>query len=190
MAFPPQGAAGVSETEVDTKIATHKSDASAHHTRYTDGEAIAACEAAGLALASGKNIKLISALTANLSWSGISVVLTAGEVLALGNCVYLKGSDSRAWKALATATTTMPAIALATCATIAGSQYEFLLLGFMRNDAWVWTPGGLLYISRATAGLLTQTLPAIVGEQVQVAGLAITATIILWNPSYELVEIA
>lgn len=128
--------------------------------------------------------------TADLCWTGIVAILTAGEVLALGNCVYLKGGDSRAWKALATAVGTMPAIALATCATIAGTDYEFLLLGFMRNDAWAWAPGGLLYVSRATAGLLTQVLPALSGEQVQVVAVAITAKIILFNPSYELVEVA
>lgn len=157
---------------------------------YTDADAVAAAEAAGLALASGKNIKVISALTANNTWSGLSAILTAGEVLALGKSVYLKGADSRAWKALATATGTMPAIALATCATVGGTEYEFLLLGFMRYDTWAWTPGGLLYVSRATAGELTQTLPALSGEQVQVVGVAITAHIILWNPSYELVEIS
>lgn len=34
-----------SETEADAKVATHKSDASAHHTRYTDAEAVTAAKA-------------------------------------------------------------------------------------------------------------------------------------------------
>jgi len=84
----------------------------------------------------------------------------------------------------------MPGIALATCATTDGNPFEFLLLGFMRHDAWAWTPGGLLYIDRTTAGALTQTAPATAGDQVQVVGVAITADIILFNPSYELVEIS
>lgn len=147
-------------------------------------------EAAGLALASGKNIKLISALTANDTWSGLSAVLTAGEVLALGEAVYLKAADSEVYKTLATATATMPGIALATCPTTDGNPFEFLLLGFMRHDAWTWTAGGLLYIDRTTAGALTQTAPATTGDQVQVVGVAITADIILFNPSYELVEIS
>ena len=171
-------------------IATHKGDASAHHTKYLDAEAVAAVNAAGLALASGKNIKVTSILTADDTWSGISAVLTAGAVLALGNAVYLKGADSEVYKALATGTTTMPSIALATCATTDGNPFEFLLLGFMRHDAWAWTPGGPLYVSRETAGDLTQTLPAIAGEQVQVVGIAITADIIFFRPSLELVEIS
>lgn len=161
-----------------------------HHAKYTDAEALAQVEAAGLALATGKNIKVISALTANNTWSGVSGVLTAGEVLALGNAVYLKGADSRTWKALATGTGTMPGIALATCATEAGTAYEFLLLGFMRHDAWSWSPGGLFYVDRTTAGGLTQTAPTTTGDQVQVLGVAITADIIYLCPSLELVEIS
>lgn len=154
------------------------------------GDAVAAVEAAGLALASGKNIKVTSVLTVNDAWSGLSAVLTAGEIEALGEAVYLKQADSEVYKALATGTATMPGIALATCATTDGSPFEFLLLGFMRHDAWDWTPGGLLYIDRTTAGALTQTAPATTGDQVQVVGIAITADIILFNPGYELVEIS
>lgn len=150
---------------------------------------VALVNATGLALASGKNIKVISALTANDTWSGLSAVLTAGEVLALGEAVYLKAADSEVYKALATATTTMPSIALATCATTDGNPFEFLLRGFMRHDAWDWTPGGLLYIDRTTAGALTQTAPSTTGDQVQVIGVAITADIIFFCPSLELVEV-
>lgn len=158
--------------------------------RYTDAEAVSAAEAAGLALASGKNIKVISALTSDDTWSGNSVVLTAGEVLALGEAVYLKAADSEVYKALATGTTTMPGIALATCATTDGNPFEFLLRGFMRHDTWDWTPGGLLYIDRTAAGALTQTAPSTTGDQVQVVGVAITADIIFFSSSFELVEVS
>ncbi|GAH49517.1 unnamed protein product, partial [marine sediment metagenome] len=39
-------------------------------------------------------------------------------------------------------------------------------------------------------GALTQTLPAVSGNQVQVAGVAITADIIYFSPSFEMVEIS
>ncbi|GAH38086.1 unnamed protein product, partial [marine sediment metagenome] len=65
---------------------------------------------------------------------------------------------------------------------------------FVRDDGWAgWTiehTTGLLYVSRATPGLMTQTLPVLAGEQVQVVGIALQEKIILWNPSYELVEIS
>ncbi len=123
------------------------------------------------------------------NWSGTTATMTAGIALVLPQAVYV-GGDGKMEKALATAAATMPAIALA-CGTIAeNAEGEFLMQGFFRDNTWDWTPGGLLYVSRATAGALTQVLPAIAGEQVQVVGVAITADIIHFNPSYELVEIS
>lgn len=162
--------------------------ASDHHAKYTNAEAVAAAEAAGLALASGKNIKLIQALTGDHSWSGITAVMTAGENLAIGDAVYAK-SDGKMWKADADAAGTMPVVALATASISADATGEFLLLGFMRDDTWNWTLGGLLY-GHTTPGNPTQTRPSGAGDQVQVIGIAITADILLFNPSYELVEIS
>lgn len=155
-----------------------------------DAEAVAACEAAGLALASGKNIKLIQALTADHTWSGITAVLTAGAALTRGQAVYC-GGDSKMELSDADAAASMPVIALVCPATIADNATgEFLLHGFMRDDSWGWTIGGLLYAS-LTAGALTQDVSGYTTpDQVQVVGVAITATIILFNPSYELVEIS
>lgn len=194
MGYPPQGA-GVSVGDMTKAVYDPDADGKIALAQLVDAvcseaEAPGVVGAAGLDLSSGKNIKVISALTSNDTWSGFSAVLTAGEVLALGEAVYLKAADSEVYKALATATGTMPAIALATCATTDGNTFEFLLRGFMRHDAWDWTVGGLLYIDRTTAGALTQTAPATAGDQVQVVGVAITADIILFNPSYELVEVA
>jgi len=159
-----------------------------HHVRYDDSEAVAAAEAAGLALASGKNVKLVQALTSDHTWSGITAVMTAGENLAIGDAVYAK-SDGKMWKADANAAATMPVVALATGTINADATGEFLLLGFMRDDSWAWTVGGLLY-GHTTPGNPTQTAPSGSGDQVQVIGVAITAHILLFNPSYELVEIS
>lgn len=147
-------------------------------------------EAVGLALASGKNIKLIQALTANHTWSGITAVLTAGAALTRGQAVYC-GGDSKMELADADAAASMPVIALLCPATLADNVAgEFLLHGFMRDDTWGWTIGGLLYAS-LTAGALTQDVSGYTTpDQVQVVGIAITATIILFSPSYELVEIS
>ncbi|MBA7541624.1 hypothetical protein ES705_33940 [subsurface metagenome] len=43
---------------------------------------------------------------------------------------------------------------------------------------------------REAVGALKNAAPTTSGEQVQVVGIAITADIILFNPSYELVEVA
>ena len=80
----------------------------------------------------------------------------------------------------------MPCSALA-LASGTGAGKPILLLGLIRNDAWAWTPGGLVYVS-GTAGALTQTIPTGAGKWVQVVGIARTATILFFNPSYVMVE--
>lgn len=158
------------------------------HAIYTDGAAVAAAEAAGLALASGKNIKLIQALAANTTWTGITAVMTAGAALALPNACYV-GSDGKLELADADLATTMPVMCLVTANIAENATGEVLLLGFMRYDTWDWTPGGLIYAS-VTPGGLSQTAPVAAGDQVQVVGIAISADIIYFNPSFELVEIS
>lgn len=133
--------------------------------------------------------QLTQALATDHRWSGLSAPMTAGTALTIRQAVYV-GGDSKMEKALATGAATMPAIALATGTIAENAEGEFLMQGFFRDDTWNWTIGGLLYISKDTAGALTQTLLAGSGEQVQVVGVAITADIIHFNPSYELVEIA
>ena len=132
---------------------------------------------------------ITQALGTDHKWSGTTAPMTAGIALTIGQAVYV-GGDSKMEKALATAAATMPAIALATASIAENASGEFLMQGFFRDDTWTWTIGGLLYVSKDTAGDLTQTLPAASGEQVQVVGVAITANIIHFNPSYELVEIS
>ena len=123
------------------------------------------------------------------SYTGIIAILTAGETLAFGYACYLKAADSKMYKAVATATGTMPCIALALGAMNANDIGRFLVLGFIRDNAWSWTVNGLFY-AHTTGGLPTQTRPAASGNQVQVIGVAMTSAIILFNPSYELVQVA
>ena len=133
-------------------------------------------------------IKIEEALATDLTWCGTTCDGTAGEALAQFDVCYLK-SDGKYWKADADAAATMPVIAIATAAISAEASGVFLLMGFVRKDAWTWTIGGLLYASTAP-GAMVQTAPSGTGDQVQVIGIAITADIILFNPSYELVEIS
>lgn len=156
---------------------------------YADSDAVAACEAAGLDLASGKNIKVIQALTSDHTWSGITAVMTAGTALTIGQICYVGVADSKMELADADAAATMPTIAMATATINENATGEFLLLGFIRDDTWTWTIGSLLYVS-TTAGAMTHTQPAGAGDQVQVVGVAITADIVYFNPSFELVEIS
>ncbi|MBA7590468.1 hypothetical protein ES708_32589 [subsurface metagenome] len=156
-----------------------------------DAEAVAACEAAGLDLASGKSIKVIADLIADNTWAGKTAVLRAGENLTITQLVYVKAVDGRMWKAQSNAAATMPAIAMATGTIAAGAWGEFLLLGFFRDDGTLtFTLGDMLYVSDTDAGAFDNVLPD-GGDQVQVVGKClITTHIIYFNPSLELVETA
>lgn len=153
--------------------------------------AVAACEAAGLALASGKNIKLIANLTADQTWSGLTAVLQAGEEVTITELCYVK-NDGKLWLAQADAAATMPAIAMATGTIAADAWGEFLLIGLFREDSLLtFTLGDMLYVSDTVPGAFDNVLPADAGEQVQLLGKClITTHIIYFNPSLELVEIS
>lgn len=127
--------------------------------------------------------------TADQRFTGIIALLTAGENLAFGDAVYLKASDSKMWKANSNSLSTMPCIALATATIAADAQGRFLMFGFMRKDAWTFTPKGFIYV-HTTGGNPTQTMPSGTGKQVQILGVAQTANIIFITPSFEIVEIS
>lgn len=133
-------------------------------------------------------INLIQALASDHIWLGTTATLTAGEALVIGDVCYAK-SDGKMWKADADAAATMPVVAMATGTIAADATGEFLLLGYIRDDTWNWTVGGLLY-AHTTPGNPTQTAPSGTGDQVQVLGVAVTADIIFFCPSLELVEIS
>jgi len=169
-------------------IATHKADASAHHAKYLNTEAVAACEAAGLDLATGKRIKAIANLTANQTWSGLTATLQAGEEITIAELVYVK-NDGKVWLAKSDAAATMPAIAMATATVAAEAWGEFLLVGFFREDTILdFTLGNMLYVSDTVGGAFDVTLPD-GGDQVQVVGKCVIGVhIVYFNPSLELVE--
>lgn len=153
--------------------------------------AVAAVEAAGLALASGKNIKLIANLTGDHSWSGLTGVLQAGENLTIGQLAYVK-NDGKMWKAVASAASTaVPCIALATGTINADAWGEFLLIGFFRDDSITFTLGDILYVSDTVAGAFDNVAPADTTEMVQRVGICIVGThIVYFKPDLTVCEVA
>jgi hypothetical protein len=119
----------------------------------------------------------------NLSASGNTVSLTAGENLSFGEVVYIK-SDGKMWKADANAADTFPVTLMAAASISADASGNFLILGFARNDAWNWTVGGQLYLS-TTAGAITQTMPTTTDDVIQHLGIATHANRIYFNPSQD-----
>lgn len=147
----------------------------------------------GFDLIDGHAIDLEETLGADDTYTGITCYGQAYEELAQWDICYR--NDVKWGIADANAEATMPAIVIATQALAADAYGIFLLYGFVRNDGWgAWTEGGLLYADESTAGTaggMIQTHAGFAaGDQVQVVGIALQEKIILWNPSYELVEIS
>jgi hypothetical protein len=117
---------------------------------------------------------LTAAHASDNTYTGITIVgLNAGGSLSQWDAVYL--SSSSTWlQADANGSSTYPALGLAVAAYSNTNPAVILVQGTVRNDAWNWTPGGLLYLS-GTAGGLTQTPPSASGDHVQIVGFALDA---------------
>lgn len=96
-------------------------------------------------------------------------------------------TDGHYIEADADAATTMPCTALA-LETGTGAK-KVLLKGYMRDDTWDFTVGANVYVS-TTAGTLSTTAPTGTGKQVQIVGIAVSADVVLFNPSPDIIELA
>lgn len=125
-----------------------------------------------------------AALATDDTYSGLAVAgLNAGATIAQWEAVYLDGSST--WQlADANGSGTFPAVGLAVAAYSNTNAAIVVTHGTVRNDAWAWTPGGVVYLS-TTAGGLTQTAPSTSGDKVQQIGRALTADILLVNINSE-----
>lgn len=133
-----------------------------------------------------------------LTASGTKLVFTNGNAgaVAFGDVCFM-AADGDLEFADADAITTMPGLYMALGTIAAAASGEWLMTGIARDDAgWNWTVGagtlGLIYISTTgtTGNTLTQTAPAVSGDQVQIVGHALTADVMVFNPDYTYVEIA
>jgi len=122
--------------------------------------------------------------------SGVIIELTAGEVLNVGDVCY-QNADGEIYLADATDATKAPALFMCIETGADGVASDFLMTGVIRDDTWNWTVGGLIYltITGTTGNTLSQTAPAVAGEQVQVIGMATNVDRMTFTPSLVLVEI-
>lgn len=129
-------------------------------------------------------VTVSGALGTDDTYSGLAVSgLNAGATIAQWEAVYLDASST--WQlADANGSGTFPAVGLAVAAYSSSNAAIVVTQGTVRNDAWNWTVGGVIYLS-TTAGGLTQTAPSTSGDKVQQIGRALTADIILVNINNE-----
>tara|TARA_R110000824_G_scaffold62156_1_gene164856 strand:+ start:99 stop:1115 length:1017 start_codon:yes stop_codon:yes gene_type:complete len=137
----------------------------------------------------------INASIADEAASGITAVFTAGETLVRGEVCYFKAGDSKMWKAVATAAATSRCVAMAAEDISADAAGKFLLHGFLRDAASFpsYTIGGALFTPEAeqnSENVPEQAAPDSDGDFVQVIGWAVTADLVFFNPSGDIVEVA
>jgi len=135
--------------------------------------------------------RLDAAPDANISGNGITVMAVAGEEVDGGEICYMK-ADGKYWLSDADGVATMPAVVMATTNIAADATGLFLHIGYYRHDTWNWTLGNgeanLLWAG-VTPGAMSPDQPVGAGDQVQVVAYIVTADIVFFNPSYELVEV-
>jgi hypothetical protein len=149
-------------------------------------------EDTGLVMADAKNIEFDPSPGTSHTANGIIVTLTAGAALVFGDACYM-GTDGKMEKALADdAAITIPATHLCLATISENSAGLFLEKGWAHDDHFAFDVGKSIYLSAATAGLITKTMPTkVTGNQVQVLGLCgEIADVIYWNPDSTIVEYA
>ena len=132
------------------------------------------------------DIELTPAPASDHTTSGVIAPMTAGASLAFPNVCYV-GADGKMELADADAIATSSAVAICLETTAEDATGDFLFVGFIRDDTWAWTVGGLIYLS-TTAGGITQTAPSATDDVIQVLGVATHADRIYFNPQLVQVE--
>jgi hypothetical protein len=142
-----------------------------------------------LKMSSGAEIGLIPSLSVNQTSTGLIVDgITVGENVAFGDLCYLK-SDGKYWKTDANAIATTAGPLLISLESItADSAGKFLKRGYVRDDAWAFSVADVLYVG-ATAGDISNTLLAAVGDCIRRIGYAYAANIVVFEPSQMLIEL-
>ena len=121
--------------------------------------------------------------------TGLSAQLLAGGAIGAFQTVCVHTTAGEVVISDSNAIGTMPVIGIAPAAISDTATGTILLNGFIRDDSWSWTAGSILYASE-TAGAMTHTAPTTSGAFVQPLGVALTATVVLFQPSLSVVEVA
>lgn len=127
----------------------------------------------------------LSTITVDGTVIGEWAVAAMAASCAVYDVVYLSSTGYN--KAKADADATLPSVGM--CIETGTGARKVLKKGYVKNNAWSWTTGQLLYVSTTSAGALTSTLPSVAGNRVQIIGYAEATTIIYFNPDYTFVQV-
>lgn len=128
--------------------------------------------------------------------SGITTQFTANEAQAFGDVVRIN-SAGKAQLAKADVIANATALAMCISETVEpDAPGQYLLIGFVRNNAWDWSVGGDIYLTiiGTTGNTLSQTSPfaadpIVEDTVVQLLGVANTADSFYFNPQLVQVEL-
>jgi len=135
------------------------------------------------------SLNLLSNVSEN-GYVGITTTLSSSQNMSFGQLVFMTGSVVALSHASGTSGLTSslfsPAIAISVEAVSSNTQRTFLLSGIISSGSWTWSPGQKLYVGKSP-GSMTQSISGYSsGDTIQVAAIALTATKIYFNPSYDL----
>ncbi len=158
-----------------------------------DAASVAAVNAAGISPAENFGFTLDAVLSGNGKWTGIVVAGVLGATVAFGEVVYFKSSDSQWYLAKADATATSGAVKVGIC-LVAGNDNDattILLFGKVFATAYSLTVGAPVFISAATAGVLTSTAPTgTTNFVVRIVGYCVATDELFFQPDNTYLELA
>ena len=162
-----------------------------------DNAEIAKITATGLTMADGENVYLGDGSSLNIAtpllagadhtYSGITAQMLAGGAISAFDLVCIHTTTGEVVEADASASATSRVIGIAPAAISDTATGTVLLHGFIRDDTWNWTTGGVLFLSE-TAGAMTHTAPTTDGAFVQAVGIALEPDVVFINPSLDVIE--
>jgi hypothetical protein len=137
----------------------------------------------------GSNLNLSTPLLAGTdhTTTGMTAQMLAGGAIAAFDLVCIHSTTQEVVEADASAAATSRVIGIAPAAISDTATGTVLLQGFVRDDTWTWTTGGVLFLSE-TAGAMTHTAPTTDGAFVQAVGVALSPDVVYINPSIDVLE--
>ena len=146
---------------------------------------------AGVELADAASVSISAPLlpTTDHTATGLTAEMLAGGAIGAFQTVCIHTTTQEVVISDSNAVGTMPVIGIAPAAISDTATGTILLQGFIRDDTWAWTTGGILYASE-TAGAMTHTAPTTSQAFVQALGIALSPDVVYFNPSLTLVEVA
>ena len=145
--------------------------------------------AGSVSLADAANVNISVPLLAGTdhTTTGITATMLAGGAISAFDLVCIHSTTQEVVEADASAIATARVIGIAPAAISDTESGIILLHGFVRDDTWSWTTGGVLYLSE-TAGAMTHTAPTTSGAFVQAVGIALSPDVVYINPSLDVIE--